>query len=236
MIFSILNQKSDNILEHKGTGFVVNKKGLFITAGHVVANYHEDIMSLFIAFPDEEKASQLYSFQKLYYEYFDPRKASTPRDFKRKNLPNREDIFIGRILKYKNPDHLKLKRKRPQEDEQLISKGIIKPAENEFTFNNGKVDLRSLNLTLQRTPISERGFCIISDDDKDYEKLPSSVDYWKKYNNCMWLKFPIGNGSSGGPVVDSNGYVVGIISSGNPKYHALNIICSKYIREKYRHI
>jgi hypothetical protein len=236
MIFSILYLKSDNLLEHKGTGFVVNKKGLFISAGHVIIKYLEKLDRLYISFPSKEEPSPLYKFRILYYEHFNLTEADTPEEIKRKNLPNREDLLIGRIFKYRDTTHFKLRRKRPLETEQLTAKGLITTGQKEFPIINEMVDLRTLDLIPQPTPIRRREFSIVSNIDEDYQKDISKVSREKFYNNCMWLKNPIGFGSSGGPVIDSNNMVVGIISSGKSIVNCLNIICSKYIRNKYKQI
>jgi V8-like Glu-specific endopeptidase len=236
MIFSILHLDSDNILKHKGTGFVVNSKGLFLTAGHVINKYIDEIDKLYAAFPDKEESSKLFNIQKLHHEYFYPLDATSPNDLKRKKLPKYEDLFIGRLLGYKEKEHFKFRIKRPLQDEIITSKGYITGQQKELPIVEDKVDLKSLNLITQPSPIKYRDFSIVSKKDRDYEIDSLSVEAIKKYNNCLMLRYPIRPGSSGGPVIDANNNVIGIILGGVASWHCFNVLCSRYIKKQYRHI
>lgn len=236
MIFSILHLKSDNVLMHKGTGFVVNSKGLFLTAGHVINKYIDELDKLYAAFPNKEGSSKLFNIQKLHHQYFYPLDAVTPDDIKRKNLPKYEDLFIGRLLGYKDKEHFKIKIKRPLQDEIITSKGYITGQQKDFSIVENKVDLKSLSLITQPSPIKIRDFSIVSKRDSDYQADPLSIEAIKKYNNCLTLRYPIRPGSSGGPVLDANNNVVGIILGGAPSWHCLNVLCSRYIKKQYKHI
>jgi len=239
MLFVILEKLSDNSLIFKGNAFLVNKKGLFLSAGHLFPFPLENCNNYYAAFPSLTEPTQLYSFRNLYHEYFNPLKAISEEELKRKRFTKYEDLFIGRLQNYKVYEYFKLKIKRPLKDELLSSKCYLRGAVEEFAIEQGKVDLSSLrSIPLNNYhPIKEREFSIISAADRDYEMDDTSrVDSVKKYNNCMWLKYSAGPGSSGSPVFDSNGRVVGIHLKGKQNVHWKHILCSKYIRKQYRHI
>jgi hypothetical protein len=234
VLFVILKLKSENILEFKGNAFLVNKRGLFLSAGHLFSTPINNCKDYFAAIPSKEKPSQLYKIRKLYHEYFDPTKAESEEEIKRLRLPFYEDLFIGRILKYKGNEHFKLQTRRPKE--RLNSKCYLRGDIDEFPINNNEVDLSSLYIKTESNPITVRNFSIISKNKTDYEIDPSRVDSFKKYNNCMRLKYSFGPGSSGSPIFDSKGKVVGLHLKGNRNTYWKHILCSKYIRKQYRHI
>jgi hypothetical protein len=238
MIVVILKEKSDGILEFKGNGFIVNKTGLLISAAHLF-NDSLDMKDYYAAVPSSTIKSKLYRIRKYYYEYFDPLKAETEEDLKRKKLPKYEDLFIGRVLRLKPKSHFKLRIKRPKADERLNSRCFLRdPRIAEFPFENGEVDLRSLQNVTESNPIKSREFSIVSDDSNDYQKQPERIELIKRYNNTMWLKYPNGKGSSGSPIFNNEGEVVGVhLRGAKPdEGHWKHILCAKYIRRQYRHI
>jgi len=69
MLVVILKAISPNKLEFKGNAFVVNKRGLLISAGHL---WDEDDMSnYYAAIPSKDSLSSLYKIRRYYLEHFD---------------------------------------------------------------------------------------------------------------------------------------------------------------------
>ncbi|MCU4176447.1 trypsin-like peptidase domain-containing protein [Carboxylicivirga sp. N1Y90] len=238
MLVAILKVKGTGILEFKGNGFIVNKKGLLLSAGHLFKE-SLDMKDYYAAVPSSTKRSKLYTIRKYYFEHFDPLKAESEDDFKRKKWPKYEDLFIGRVLKLKPESHFKLRIKRPKADERLNSRCFLRrPDIEEFPFENGEVDLSSLQNVTESNPIKSREFSIVSDESNDYQKQPERIELIKRYNNTMWLKYPNGKGSSGSPIFNNDGDVVGIhLRGARPtEGHWKHILCSKYIRRQCRHI
>jgi len=221
----------DNVT-HLGCGFVTSKKGLFITAGHVLLYHLHEIQRIRIAFPELEDSCSLYKIKVLYSEYLDPTLRRT--GINKKSF--HQDLAICRVLSYNFSRHFKIQTKRPGEDEILRVKGYYNPDKVSVPIINNTVDLSFLETEDTQFQIKHRGLSIFSTDSNDYEKRPAIVTSEKKFSNCLTLRNSAHPGVSGAPVINSEDKIVGIFLGGNQNLHYSNILCSKYIRKNYRFI
>jgi hypothetical protein len=232
MVFSVLLKIGENVT-HKGSGFVTNKKGLCITAAHVLLNHCNELENIRVAFPVMGVPSQLFKIKVLHFEYFDPIHAKG-KDLRKRKLPFYQDLAICRILAFKYDDYYKIQRERPSSQEILTVKGFYNPMQVPLVVINNHVDISGLPEENTEFRIKYRLFSIFSGDDGDHEKNPDLVELEKKYNNCLTLKYAAHHGVSGGPIINSDNKVVGILLGGNQGLHYSNILCAKYIKKKYR--
>jgi len=231
MLLSVLLTTEDTIT-HIGSGFVANKKGLFITAAHVIINHLHETNRLRVSVPDSETPSRLFKISILHYQYLDP---TLPR-----NGPNKksyhQDLAICRVLSYNLSSHFKLRLQRPLPDEILRITGFYNPDKISVPIINNTANLSFLVKEDTQFRIKHRLFSIFSRNNNDYEQNPELVSNEKIFNNCLTLRNSAHQGVSGGPVLNSSNKVVGIFLGGNQSLHYSNILCSKYIRKSYRFI
>jgi len=231
MVLSILLITEDKVT-HLGSGVVVNDKGLFLTACHVLMYHLNEINRIRIAFPDSANPGKLYKIKVLYSEYQDPlihRTGSNKKSF-------HQDIAICRVLSYDYSMHFQLQTKRPSQDEILTIKGYYNPDKVSAPIINNSVNLGFLVKEESEFRIKYRLLSIFSRNPNDYEISPELVVNEKKFNNCLTLRNSSHSGVSGAPVLNSDGKVVGIFLGGNQHLHYCNVLCSKYIRKRYRFI
>lgn len=229
MVLSIL-LITDNTAIHIGSGFVTNKRGLFITAAHVINNHLHELERIRVTFPELEQNCKLYKVKLLYKEYLDP--IYIPENEIKKIRPYHQDLAICRVLGCKDIGYYKIATKRPSIDDLLTVKGFYSSGQREII--DGKVDLSLIareNVTLR---IKHRLIAIISKSDNDYEKNIDIVDSKKKFNNCLTLRNSVHKGVSGGPVLNSANKVVGFFIGGKASLNYCNVVCAKYFRKRYR--
>jgi len=232
MVLSVLFKRDDN-LTFIGSGFVTNKKGLGISAAHNFKNHRDEFENFRIAFPSLVNPSNLYKIKILHFEYFDPINA-TGDDVRKRRLPFYQDLVIFRICSFKYDDFYKIQRNRPDLTDRLLVKGFHNPTHVNFQYINNQVDLSALSTEDISLRIKHRLFSIFSSSEGDYGINPDMVELEKKYNNCMTLHLTAQKGVSGGPVLNTRNKVIGIYLGGKQHLHYSNILCSKYIRKKYK--
>ncbi len=224
-IFSILIKNSDNSYSHKGTGFLVGSKGQFISAGHVFNGIENPCDRFFGAFPSS--CSKLMKINSIEIEY---------KYIEKQQGPVYKDLAVG-VLDLHHETHLNLKLKRPSIKTPLTIKGLVSVKDdNKFTLKEDKtIDLSQIEPEPFDTEV-ENIHAIISKDMDDYEKSESLVNNKKKYNNALTLKRYAHHGSSGCPVVNSEGEAVGMFFGGPENHRVCHIITSKYIDKSMKRI
>lgn len=217
-----------------GSGFVTNKKGLFISVGHNLKNHQDDLKNVFAVFPDDGDICNLYKTRIYHHEYVDPRREGGNR-IKGQHL----DLIIGRILLYDLKKYYKIETKRPSEAEALNLIAFENIGDHRYRIQNNKVDFTQLTRTDLSLTIKHRDFGIISNDQTDYQIDPKETLEAVRYYNCLLLNNDESEGhkgNSGGPIINIRNKAVGIMLGGNPDLNYFNMLCAKYIRKKYKSI
>jgi len=222
-LFSILIKNADNSFSHKGTGFLISTDGLFISAWHVFDGIEKPCERFFCAFPSDN--SKLISIISLDFEY---------KYTEKQKGPVYKDLAIGK-MEYNSDNYYILKRKRPLTNTiQTITGYVFVGTENKFQMNvNETLNLTQIQPDTLETVIVNR-FAMISKDLNDYEKLDSLIKNEKKYNNVITLKNTAHHGSSGCPVINSNGQVIGMYFGGPSNHRICHILASRYIGKRIK--
>lgn len=231
MLLSLLLVTEDKVT-HIGSGFITNKKGLFLTAAHVIMYHLHEIYRIRVGFPEFENPCKLYKIKVHYSEYVNPK---SPRIGSNKKSYH-QDLAICRIISYNYNRFYKIKTKRPASDEILTIKGYYNPEKISVPIINDTADLTFLEKEDTQFRIKHRLLSIFSNISNDYERNPELVSNEKKFKNCLTLQNSAHPGVSGAPVINSEDKVVGIFLGGNQSIHYCNVLCSKYIRKNYRFI
>jgi hypothetical protein len=216
-VFSILIKNEDDSFRHHGSGFLIGSDGLFISAAHVFFGFSNPYETLYCAFPsDSSKIIKILSV-KLQYRFKEKQKGSVYLD-----------LAIGKI-DYKTDKFLILKRKRPVLGTIHTITGYVFAGKDNNRFHlkpDGYIDILT-------TTVVNR-FAVISLDPNDYEKQDSLIQNTKKYNNCITLKRTVHHGSSGCPVINSNGQVIGMFFGFPNNRMICHILTSKYIGKQIK--
>lgn len=217
-----------------GSGFVTNRKGLFISVGHLFKNHQDHLNQICAVFPDAGDNCKLYKIRIYHQEYVDPRKDDE------NGVPGQHlDVIIGRVLLYDLKKHYKIRTKRPLENEELKLHAFENKGDHRYKIQNGKVDFSQLTRTTLDLTIKHRPFGIISKERSDYKDDPNTTPGSVRFYNCLLLdnnEKEDHNGTSGGPILNIENKVVGIMLGGNYSLKYFNMLCAKYIRKKYKSI
>lgn len=234
-IFSILYQSGKGVI-HTGTGFLIYKHGLFLTAGHVFRTKEIDGRA-----PDKNKfravfflneIPSIYKIEQIYYKSYEVWQQKSPEYF---------DIAIGKIENC-NLDYLKLDRRRSPIGSELYAKALIGPKKQFYGPDFSNLDhLELLNDdTCNMTVIEDDA--IITDLLKYYqmprEKVPKSFIY----NNCITLSNKFVKSSSGCPIIDSKGFVRCMLIGASAEeeismtFAVLSKHCSKMVQFKTHYL
>lgn len=216
-VFSILfHDKEKNEIRHIGTGFLVYKKGLFISAGHVFRgrlNSLDDFRTCFII----NGAPHILNIIHIIFQ-------SIHRD--KQKPPEFKDYAIGQV-DIKNTYYLKMKKERPVHMERLTSWGY----EYKEKSSERSLGIDFANLNLNKIHLKEREYNCLKDT------LCTSSN--QTFNNCCSLRGIIERTNSGAPIIDKNRFVTGIIIGtakgiqGKDSEHEFIIMCrSKYYIRK----
>ncbi len=148
--------------------------------------------------------------------------------------PTYIDIAVGSIP-IKNDDYLVFKRKRPSNKEKLTAYGYKNMKDNglhelsENTANLEKVELKPEKVN------KTHDIALISDVRRDYELSREKVNRSRFFNNCITLDKRLFSGGSGCPIVDSDGYVRGVLIGSSQIVKSSDMILSKYCTKYIRY-
>lgn len=191
-VFSILyHDKDKNIIKHIGTGFLVCKNGLFITAGHVFRDRLnltlDDLRACFII----NDVPHILNIKHIIFKSIHKNNQKSP-EFK--------DYAIGQI-DFKNSYYLNMKKMRPKYMQSLTSwayeykeEGLEPSLGTDFNY----LDLNKIHL---------------KDREYFYRKDTICIPPTETFNNCSSLRGVAKHTNSGGPIIDEYLFVAGIIVS-----------------------
>lgn len=236
-IFSILYQTSNKVI-HTGTGFLVYKNGVFITAGHVFRkkeiNGKPISNELFRAVFFHNGEPVIYKIKHTHYK---------SNKIWQQKYPEFLDIAIG-LLEDCNLDYLRLDRRRPLKGEQLCAMAYI----NQETHSYGDCFSNLKNLTLLEPKkldnmIVLEDNALITDLPQYYKMKRDEVPIKYFYNNCITLSEKFIPSASGCPILDERNYVRAMLIGAPSKEIDLSITyallakhCSKSIQHRSPYI
>jgi hypothetical protein len=237
-IFGRLKDKTDKFI-FLGTGFFIDKDGLFVTAGHTFRKNQSSIAQFYISFLKEDKAGliPIISFEWISKEVFG--------EFERRDNVNRErskyqcgpeyvDVAVGKI-KISETSYYVLQRKRPHEKQKLISpcynRNEATCPERIFNIYNNLIDCSFIEFNEKPFKLKNRHqFARVYYMGNKYKY--KNIDL---FNNCIEVEGSIKKGNSGAPVINEKSKVVGIIVGGE-KFSPTIIHLSGYIIKKVRQL
>lgn len=199
-IFSILYQSDKGVI-HTGTGFLVYKHGLFLTAGHVFRKKensgNKPDKSKFRAVFFQNGNPIMYEMKHIYYKSYDIWKQKSPEYF---------DIAIGE-LEDCDLDYLKVDRRRPAIGCELYATAFVGLEGQLYGTNFSNLEhIELLNRNKLRMTVIEDD-AIITDLPQYYQMPREKVPVSYFYNNCITLSNKFVKSSSGCPILDSKGSV-----------------------------
>lgn len=206
-IFSILyRDKNKNEIRHVGTGVVVCKKGIFITAGHTFRQKGdfelEDFRACFIVngniYITPIKEICWYSI-----------------DFSMQKVPEFKDYAVGQLLNpirvrstykrlyIKKYIYLKIRKKQPHNLEKLYLYA--------YEYKNPKTKDRNLgdnfdNVNIDKIHLINSSLLVIKNE--------IIIQSNKVFNNCSSLRGEAGETNSGAPILDENMFIRGVLLGG----------------------
>lgn len=199
-IFSILYQSDKGVI-HTGTGFLVYKQGLFLTAGHVFRKKENNGKK-----PDESKFRAvffqngnpiMYKMKLVYYNSYEVWKQKSPEYF---------DIAIGE-LENCDLDYLMVDRRRPAIDCELYAIAFVGHKGQLYGTNFSNLEhVELLNRNELPMTVIEND-ALITDLPQYYQMHRDKVPASFFYNNCITLSDKFVKSSSGCPILDSKGSV-----------------------------
>jgi len=232
--FSIFRQNVNdkNLYKICGTGFFINDKGVFITAGHVLRLN----VDYFIGFTQKNKNIKLYKVHKkkeIYKEPYYNVDGSVKEEIryfsKYQCGPEYIDVGMGQINTINNTPYYTLTKKRPKINDKIHTFGFFMPREysNGVKLENDRIpyySFKSLHVELEiKYPLAKARY-------PDIDALEDKRNY---FNNCLLLDGESRPGLSGCPVLNKNGIVVGMILAGHSTSKKKVLIhLSKYIGKK----
>jgi hypothetical protein len=239
--FAIIGQRSSDPSEYKmlGTGFFIDNKGNFLTAGHVFRDHQASINNFYICFPNADEKVKLIPIKKfkilsrkLYLD--NERLHQLPRPRKVYQCgPEYKDVAVGNVELQYTPFY-QYRKKRPYEWEKLKMPchniNLVLCSDKKFSLvdnllNSSFIEFHNRDLVIkERLSLARMPFL-------DDEMIFESID---KYNNCIEVYGEGVRGNSGAPVLLSNGKVIGIYVAG-AKFNNLNAVhLSRYVFKKAR--
>jgi hypothetical protein len=221
-MLAIFLKNDDESYSFQGTGFVINRFGLFFSAGHVFKIGNFDKHNFYCALPSNN--SELFPITHLDIKY---------QSVGNRKGPVHNDLAFGKINKgFKI--YAKLKRKRPfvNDLQNIVGYCNYKKSTNKNRFfikECGRIDISDIDFEIVNSRVENR-FAIISEDRRDYEKTFNLVENSKKYNNCITLRYAAHHGVSGGTVFNSVGSITGVYFGGPDNHRISHCIASKYAK------
>ena len=206
-IFSILyRDKNKNEIRHVGTGVVVCKKGIFITAGHTFRQKGdfklEDFRACFIV----NGNIYITPIKEICWDSI---------DFSKQKVPEFKDYAVGQLLNpirvrstykrlyIKRYIYLKIRKKQPLNLEKLYLYA--------YEYKDPKTEDRSLgdnfaNIDIDKIHLMHSQFLVI----KNEIVIPPD----KAFNNCSSLRGKAEATNSGAPMFDENMLIRGVLLEG----------------------
>lgn len=230
-IFSILYQDDNNVI-HTGTGFLVYKDGLFITAGHIFRGKKKKYPNLsvdnFRALFFDSGSPIIFEFKEIYFKSLELEDWNHRANVQRG--PEYYDIAVGRI-NISSDNYLILDRRRPKINTRLDVIGLY--SRRKYENNYGKsfeelVDINKIVLNCRRMTLKRYDALIVKDKEY-YDQLPKKDQKRYLFNNCMTLDEMLkeAHGASGSPVL-YQGKVVGMLLGSSETEGHTYILTSKY--------
>lgn len=235
-IFPILRRVNNNIFKFVGTGFFINKRGRFVTAGHVFKIQGD----YFIGIKNEDDDFDIYPvihYTNLYKEDYYKRNGDyengLPRiRYKHQYGPEWRDIGVG-VTTYNSKRIGTFKIKKPQNKTCVYVEYFLR---NDALFPETGVEITNNILEGNKMTLIQKDIEIIKKYNAvDHPYLGSLVGTNNKdrYSNCLWGKENTHHGASGTPVINQTGHVIGIIIGGNPQPDNVSyILLSKYVQKR----
>ena len=220
-----------------GTGYFIDGNGFFTTAGHVFRDNRNAIQEFHICFPKENEHVDIlpvtkYRFysRKIYGDQERLDNAQRKR-YDYQCGPEYFDVAVGKV-EIQVDNFLEFKKKRPFEWDKLTMPcyniNSQTCPERKFTLIDNKVDsqyIESHNWDLslhERLKLARIPFL--------YETMEfKNIDL---YNNCIEVHGQGTRGNSGAPVLNDQGFVVGIYISGTVFNDLRAVHLSRYVKKK----
>lgn len=235
-IFSILyRDKNKNEIRHVGTGVVVCKKGIFITAGHTFRKKGdfklEDFRACFIV----NGKIYITPIKEICWDSID-------LDSSKQKVPEFKDYAVGQLLNpirvrstykrlyIKKYIYLKIRKKRPHYLEKLYSYA--------YEYKDPKTKDRSLgdnfsNVNIEKIHLIESPLSVIKNE--------IVIQSDKVFNNCSSLRGEARKTNSGAPIFDENMLICGVLLGAIPGIHGkdadhkfVNMCRSKYYANRIK--
>ena len=220
-----------------GTGFFIDSKGSFVTAGHVFRDNRKSIGQFFICFPEESGLVKIYEvtdyrfYSRKIYDDQD-RQREVPRT-RNKYQCGQEyfDVGVGKVNIGKT-DFYEFKVKRPFDWEDLTMPCFNRNAEacpeKKFLLIRGKVNSRYIEFHEHKLELKER---------LRLARIPYLYDGMEfknidLYNNCIEVFGEGEKGNSGAPVLNKRGMVVGIYVAGADFKKLRAVLLARYVKKK----
>lgn len=235
-IFPILRIVNNNMYRFIGTGFFINKKGYFITAGHVFKNSG----NYFIGIKNEDDDFDIYpvtNYLNLYKEDYYKQQGDYERGVERSRDshqygPEWQDIGVGATT-YTSKQTATFKIKKPQNKASVSTEYYIR---NDVLFPEAGIEIINNRLEGNKMILIHKDIEIIRKHNAvDHPYLGNSIgtNNQNKYSNCLWGKEDTNRGASGAAVVNQRRHVIGIIIGGNTRPDNVSyILLSKYVQKR----
>jgi len=220
-----------------GTGFFIDEKGFFVTAGHVFRDNRKAISQFYICFPEDNELVDLikvtdYRFlsRKIYDD--NDRNFDVPRNrHKHQCGPEYFDVGVGKV-DIGTTDFYAFKIKRPYAWEKLtmpcFNRNKKECKEKKFLLDTGKMDSRYIEFHEHKHKLKER---------LRLARIPYLYDGMEFknidiYNNCIEVYGEGEKGNSGAPVLKEDERVVGIYVAGADFKELRAVLLARYVRKK----
>jgi Alphavirus core protein. len=235
-VFPILkaNPNIQNTYIICGNGFFIDDYGTFITAGHVLRK----LVDYYICLPDGNNMDLIPITYKRYYHRENYYRTGGGHDSgllrERRYYqcgPEHKDVAIGKV-DLTDTEYLEFIKKRPSISDNLTV-NFFKPcrtyASTGIALSNNQIPnyyIETESVNLQRR--DNKILSLVPYNDTDPRIYDEHMNY---YNNCIWTNGSTGRGVSGSPVLDDNGFVVGMVIGGVERSPLTYVLLARYTKK-----
>ena len=250
--FAIVGKRNNEENHYKilGTGFFIDSKGAFITAGHIFRKNRNFISEFFICFPNRYDEIPLIPIQKYRFisreiysnkmrversRWEKSRNGEEPPQrfqIKHQNGPEYIDVATG-ICNLEGTPHFNLKKKRPRAGASLQMPCYNKDI---TTCPNGAFYLRNNMVNSNKFQYSDVEIVVSKQTKPFLARIPLEGDLFEYvtkdyYNNCLEVNADSVRikGNSGAPILNQYGLVVGMFLGSVENGTSCTMHLSRYV-------